>query len=106
MTVTVNGKNFCSQKLKMRILATFDFNRTTTIDILRNVFEDRNISRRTDVLWPLQSCDLTPLDYHFWQAVTNKFYADKPETIDALKVNTRKAIGELQLHTNDNELET
>ena len=31
-------------------------------------------------------------------------YADKPETIDALKDNIREAIGEIQLHTIDNVL--
>ena len=31
-----------------------------TVDVLRPVFEDRIISRRADVVWPLRSCDLTP----------------------------------------------
>ena len=31
-------------------------------------------------------------------------YADKPETIDALKGNIRKVIGEIQLHTIANVL--
>ena len=35
-----------------------------TLDVLRPVFEDRNISRRADVVWPLRSYDLTPLDYY------------------------------------------
>ena len=39
-----------------------------------------------------------------WAAVKDKYYADKPETIDALKDNTREAIGEIQLHTIDNVL--
>ena len=47
-----------------------------TLDVLRSVFQDRIISRR----------------------------ADKPETIDALKDNIRKAVGEIQLHTIDNVL--
>ena len=33
-----------------------------------------------------------------------KCYADKPETIDALKDNIREVIGEIQLHTIDNVL--
>ena len=37
-----------------------------------------------------------------WAAVKDKCYADKPETIDALKDNIREAIVELQLHTIDN----
>ena len=42
------------------------------------------------------------LGYYLWGAVKDKCYADKPEKIDALKDNIREAIGEIQLHTNDN----
>ena len=62
------------------------------------------MSRRADVLWSSRSCDLTPLDYYLWGTVKDKFYANKPEKIDALKDNIRKAIGEIQLHTIDNAL--
>ena len=47
---------------------------------------------------------MTPLDYYLWGAVKDKCYADKPETIDALKDNIREAISEIQLHTIDNML--
>ena len=73
-----------------------------TLDVLHPVFEDRIISRRADVGWPPQSCDLTPLNYYLWGAVKDKCYADKPETINALKDNIREAVGEIQLHTIDN----
>ena len=73
-------------------------------EILRHVFEDRIISRRADVVWPPRSCDLTPLDYCLWGAVKDKYHADNPETIDDLKDNICKAIGEIQLHTIDNVL--
>ena len=72
--------------------------------VLRTVFEDRISSRKVDVVWPSWSCDLTPLHYLKGGDVKVKCYADKPETIDALKDNIRKAIGEIQLHTIDNEL--
>ena len=72
--------------------------------VLRPVFEDCIISRRADVVWPPRSCDLTPLNYYMWGAVKDKCYADKPETIDALKDNIREAIGDIQLHTIDNVL--
>ena len=45
------------------------------------------------------------LVYYLWGAIKDKCYADKPETIDALKDNIRKAIGEIQLHTIANVLE-
>ena len=51
-----------------------------------------------------RSCDLTPLDYYLWSAVKDKYYAAKPETIEALKDNIRAAIGEIQLYTIDNVL--
>ena len=75
-----------------------------TFDVLCFVFEDRIISRRADVVWPPRSCDLTSLDYYLWGAVKDKYYADKPETIAALKDNIREAIGEIQLNTIDNVL--
>ena len=65
-----------------------------THDVLHPVFEDNIISRRADVVWPPWSCDLTPLYYYLWGVVKDKCYADKPETIDALKDNIREAIGE------------
>ena len=72
-----------------------------TFDVLRPVFEDCIISRRTDIVWPPRSCNLTPLDYYLWGAVKDKCYADKP---DALKNNIREAIDEVELHTIDNVL--
>ena len=75
-----------------------------TLDVLRTVFENRFIRRRTNVVWPPRSCDLIPLDYYLWGAVKDKCYVDKPETIDALKYNIREVIGEINLHTIDNVL--
>ena len=60
--------------------------------------------QRADVVWPPRSCDLTPLNYYLSGAVKDNCYTDKPETIDALKGNIRKAIAEIQLHTIDNVL--
>ena len=47
---------------------------------------------------------MTLLDYYLWGAVKDKYDADKPETIDALKDNIREAIGKTQLQTIDNVL--
>ena len=103
--------NFYSQKLK-RISATFGFQRDSatchtaeaTLDVLRPFFKDRIISRRADVVWPARSWDLTSLNYYLWGAVKDKCYANKPETIQALKDNICEAIFEIQLHTIDNVL--
>jgi len=56
-----------------------------TIDLLHTVFENRIISRNTDVNWPFRSCDLTSLDYFLWGTVKDECYANQPETIQELK---------------------
>ncbi|GFV46384.1 histone-lysine N-methyltransferase SETMAR [Trichonephila clavipes] len=40
-----------------------------TIDLLKDTFGDRLISRFGPVKWPPRSCDLTPLDYFLWDYV-------------------------------------
>ena len=75
-----------------------------TPNVLRPVFEDRIIRRKADVVWPSRSCDFTQLDNYLCGAVKDKYYADKPETIDALEDNIREAIAEIQLQTIDNVL--
>ena len=75
-----------------------------TLDVWRPVFEDRIISRRAVIVWPPRSCDFTPSNYYLWGAAKDKCYADKPETIDALKDNICEAIGEIQLHIIDKVL--
>ena len=66
-----------------------------TLDVLRPDFEDHIISRRADGVWHPRSCDLTPLGYYLWGAIRDKYYADKPETIGALKDNICEAIGKI-----------
>ena len=75
-----------------------------TLDVLSPVFKDRIISCRTGIVCPPWNCNLTSLDYYLCDAVKDKCYADKPETIDALKDNIREAIAEIQLHTIANVL--
>ena len=70
-----------------------------TIDLLRETFVGRLISRDGDVNWPPRSCDLTPLDYFLWGAVKDKCYVHHPETIDHFKANIRDAIDEIRPQT-------
>ena len=74
------------------------------LDVLCPVFKDGFISHRADVVWTPRSCDLTPSDYYLWDAVKDKWYADKPDAIGALKNNIRESIGDKQQHTIDNVL--
>ena len=73
-------------------MATFGFNKSA-LRATQPVFEDRIISHKVDVFWPPRSCDMTPLDYYLWGAIKYMCYANKPETINALKDNIREAIG-------------
>ncbi|GFT89480.1 uncharacterized protein TNCV_4387481 [Trichonephila clavipes] len=67
-----------------------------TIDLLKDTFGDRLISRFGPVNWPPRSCDLTPLDYFLWDYVKSLVYADKPQTLDHLEDNIRRVIADIQ----------
>ncbi|GFV94860.1 putative DD41D transposase [Trichonephila clavipes] len=68
-----------------------------TIDLLKDMFGDRLISRFGPVNWPPRSCDLTPLDYFLWGYVKSLVYADKPQTLDHLEDNIRRVIADIRL---------
>ncbi|GFW04112.1 putative transposable element [Trichonephila clavipes] len=67
-----------------------------TIDLLKDTFGDRLISRFGSVNWPPRSCDLTPLDYFLWGYVKSLVYADKPQTLDHLEDNIRRVIANIR----------
>ncbi|GFT73413.1 putative DD41D transposase [Trichonephila clavipes] len=66
-----------------------------TIDLLKDTFGDRLISRFGPVNWPPRSCDLPPLDYFLWGYVKSLVYADKPQTLDHLEDNIRRVIADI-----------
>ncbi|GFT75534.1 putative transposase [Trichonephila clavipes] len=63
-----------------------------TIDLLKDTFGDRLISRFGPVNWPPRSCDLTLLDYFLWGYVKSLVYEDKPQTLDHLEDHIRRVI--------------
>ncbi|GFX29971.1 uncharacterized protein TNCV_2616831 [Trichonephila clavipes] len=63
-----------------------------TIDLLKDTFGNRLISRFGPVNWPPRSWDLTPLNYFLWGYVKSLVYADKPQTLDHLEHNIRRVI--------------
>ncbi|GFT66351.1 putative DD41D transposase [Trichonephila clavipes] len=67
-----------------------------TIDLLKDTFGDRLISRFGPVNWPPRSCDLTALDYFLWGYVKSLVYADKPQTLDHLEDNIRRVIADIR----------
>ncbi|GFU33174.1 putative DD41D transposase [Trichonephila clavipes] len=70
-----------------------------TIDLLKDTFGDRLISRFGPVNWPSRSCDLTPLDHFLWGYVKSLVYADKPQTLDHLEDNIRRVIADIRPQT-------
>ena len=80
--------DFCLQKLKRRILAIFGFNRTA-LRGAQSKLHSMFCALLLQIVWPPLSCDLTPWEYYLWDAVKDMYYANKPETIDALKNNMR-----------------
>ncbi|GFX47016.1 transposable element Tc3 transposase [Trichonephila clavipes] len=67
-----------------------------TIDLLKDTFGDRLISRFGPVNWPPKSCDLTPLDYFLWSYVKSLVYVDEPQTLDYLEDNIRRVIADIR----------
>ncbi|GFV03343.1 uncharacterized protein TNCV_4019401 [Trichonephila clavipes] len=70
-----------------------------TIDLLKDTFGDRVISRLVTVNCPPRSCDLTPLDYFLWGYVKSLVYADKPQTLDHLEDNILRVIADIRPQT-------
>ncbi|GFS51117.1 transposable element Tc3 transposase [Trichonephila clavipes] len=68
----------------------------TSIDLLKDTFGNRLISRFGPVNWPPRSCDLTPLDYFLWGYVKSLVYADKPQTLDLLEDNIHRVISDIR----------
>ncbi|GFW25452.1 uncharacterized protein TNCV_3721801 [Trichonephila clavipes] len=67
-----------------------------TIDLLKDTFCDRLISRFGPVNWPPRSCDLTPLDYFLWGYVKSLVSADKPQTLGHLEDNIHRVIADIR----------
>ncbi|GFT84844.1 uncharacterized protein TNCV_2768181 [Trichonephila clavipes] len=67
-----------------------------TMDLLKDTFGDRLISRFGPVNWTPRSCDLTPLDYFLWGYGKSLVYADKPQTLDHLEDNIRRVIADIR----------
>ncbi|GFV85480.1 transposable element Tc3 transposase [Trichonephila clavipes] len=67
-----------------------------TINLLKDTFGDRLISRFGPVNWPPRYCDLTPLDYFLWGYVKSLVYVYKPQTLDHLEGNIRRIIADMR----------
>ena len=62
------------------------------MEILRQTFPGRLISRFGDVEWPARSSDLSPLDYFLWGYLKGKVYRNKPTNTTQLKAAIEEEI--------------
>ncbi|GFW72216.1 putative DD41D transposase [Trichonephila clavipes] len=76
-----------------------------TINLLKDTFGDRLVSRFGPVNWPPRSCDLTPLDYFLWSYVKSLVYADKPQTLENLEDNIHRVIADIRPQMLDKVIE-
>ncbi|GFW38127.1 DUF4817 domain-containing protein [Trichonephila clavipes] len=67
-----------------------------TINLLKDTFDDRLISRFGPVNWPPRSCDLIPLDSFLWGYVKSLVYADKSQRLDHLEDSIRRVIADIR----------
>lgn len=67
-----------------------------TMNILHGRFDGMVISHRGKVNWPSRSNDLTALHFFFWGFLQSQVYANKPQTIDALKGKKTNAVAQIQ----------
>lgn len=70
-----------------------------TMELLRNLFGERIISKNSDFAWPPRSPDLTAPDYFLWGYLKGLVYVNKPQTIQQLKQNIYAEIRNLQPET-------
>ncbi|GFS82052.1 DUF4817 domain-containing protein [Trichonephila clavipes] len=93
---TMKATTLLSMELWFQQPGTICHTARATIDLLKDTFGDRLISRFGPVNWPPRSCDLTPLDYFLWGYVMSLVYADKPQTLDHLEDNIRRVIADIR----------
>ncbi|GFW25648.1 DUF4817 domain-containing protein [Trichonephila clavipes] len=90
------GHNVTASELRFQQDGATCHTARATIDLSKDTFGDRLISRFGPVNWPPRSCDLTPLDYFLWGYVKSLVYADKPQTLDHLEDNIRRVIADIR----------
>lgn len=70
-----------------------------TMDLLRQQFPNRIISKNGDLRWPPRSPDLTAPDFFLWGYLKDKVYVNKPQTLQQLKDNIQEEIDRIPQET-------
>lgn len=56
-----------------------------TLQLLRQFFDNRLISRNTEIPWPARSCDLTPCDFCLWPYIKNSIFQTPINNLEELR---------------------
>lgn len=70
-----------------------------TIELLRQIFGRRIISRNSEIKWPSRSPDLTAPDFFLWGYLKDRVYHNNPRTIQQLKASIREEIKNINQET-------
>jgi hypothetical protein len=63
-----------------------------TMNLLKDLFPNRPVSRNGDVQWPPRSPDLSSCDYFLWGYLKSKVFEIRPATIQDLKVRIQEEV--------------
>jgi hypothetical protein len=56
-----------------------------TLQLLREFFDNRVVSRNVEIPWPARSCDLTPCDFSLWPYLKNSIFRTPINNIAQLR---------------------
>lgn len=71
-----------------------------TLNMIREVFGNRIISRNTPIPYPPRSCDLTPCDFFLWPYIKNSIFQQPIHNLDELRQRISEKINEINNHPN------
>lgn len=110
--VTVRAHNYCDMIREFLVPALQEFQGDTTriwfqqdgatchtarvsIDLLKETFPGKLISKRGDIEWPPRSPDLTACDFFLWGYLKSVVYENNPTTLEQLKRNIIREINNI-----------
>lgn len=70
-----------------------------SLEVVRELFPSKVISRRANIDWPPRSPDLSPPDYFLWGYLKSRVYVNNPRTTAQLKQNIRQEIAAIPQET-------
>lgn len=111
-TVTVNSERYAqmiSDFFRLELQNSPSFNRNTwfqqdgatahtanvSMNAVRQLFPEKNISRNGTIPWPPRSPDLSPCDFFLWGYLKSVVYKTNPSTVTQLKENIRAEVSRI-----------